>query len=132
MRKIKTIQDYEFGPNLTVDHMILYQIISDEKFWSSVPAFSFLKTSSQEVVRRIVAGIVDSKTVTSCAGCSNVRPLLLPLLITFGQHLAQLREDSPKSIAELVLYLSERRGYRPRQITVYYKDSKGENRRVDV
>lgn len=125
-------QDFQDGPKLVVDHMVMYQIISDDRFWSLVPAFAFMKTSSQHAVKQIVDQIVDSRGVTDCAGCSSIRPLMVPVVVVFGQHVAQLHQDSPEALNDLVSYISTRRKYRPRPIIVYYKDVSGKSAKVEL
>lgn len=123
--------EFQDGPGLIIDHMVMYQIISDDKFWSEVPAFAFMKNSSKHAVQQIVSQIVDSKGVSDCAGCSSLRPLTVPILIVFGQHIAQLKQDSPEALNDLVDYIASRRGYRPVPIAVYYKDEGGKSAKVE-
>ena len=124
--------DFNPGPKLVLDHMVLYQLLSDPKFWQQVPAFAFMKRSGQEAIQRIQDDIISGKRAKPCVGCSTLRPILIPLLIVFGQHLAQLKGDSPEAVNELVEFIARKRKYRPAPIVVYYKNEHGQAAQVEV
>jgi hypothetical protein len=123
------------GPPFVIDHMVVYQMFSDPEFFVQVPAFFFLKEQAQACVAQIVNTVVDApKKDSNCLGCGNVRTIIAPAMTAFVSQICKLAASGEGGIAALtplVNYVSRRRGFRPRPLSVYYKEN-GKINSVDL
>lgn len=107
------------GPQLVFNHVIFHGMIGDPKFYDRVPAFFFMKEQGLAIYEKILEALL-SKT-SSCRGCSNVKEAIRPLLNMFAEHAFKLAQDSPEALEPLVEYIAEKKGYRPREIILFYR-----------
>jgi hypothetical protein len=111
------------GPKLVIDHTVFYQLISSRKFYSEVPAFHFMKEQGLAIAEQILQATLARET--QCAGCNNLKQSVDPLFRAFGAELYKLQADSPEALTPLVTYISQKKGYRPMPIMLYYRTDDG-------
>ena len=119
------------GPKLILEHTHLYQIIADKDFWGACPEWVDLekegKKVHQEIVNRML-GIGDA----ACTGCSTLQLAIRPFQHKFSSYAVKLYEEDISQLDSFVTYLTRKRGYRPKPIVVYYKDTDGRNRTLEL
>jgi len=122
------------GPKFIIDHMIAYQLFGDPEFFVKVPVFFFLRDQAQACVHQIVTNIVDRPS-GQCLGCSNIRSLLMPVMLALVKQIRSLAasgDDGSVALQPLVDYISGKCNYRPRPISVYYRDDSGKISSIDL
>ena len=118
------------GPKLSLTHMILFDLVGDEQFFNRVPAFHFLKEQATALRDRVVRAIVDRDV--DCQGCGDVRRTMRPVMEAFVLEAVKLSKDSPDALQPLIDIITEKRGYRPKAIVLYYKDAAGATQTLEL
>lgn len=117
------------GPKLVVDCLITHQLILMPAFWDAVPPGVREMKGRADGAAAVASDIAMGK---ACAGCTSLRQALSPIHSEIWQHVDLLHEAAPDAVQELVDLIARKRGYRPRPIEVYYKDSAGETHRLTL
>lgn len=118
------------GPKLTLTHMIFFDLVGDVQFFNRVPAFHFLKEQATALRDRVVRAVVDGDA--DCAGCGDVRRTMRPAMEAFVLETVKLSKDSPAALEPLIDIITEKRGYRPKAIVLYYKDAAGATQTLEL
>ena len=109
------------GPKLVIDHMIMYQLLSEDAFWDTVPAGMDRREEGKAAAQKALA-IAMGRT---CAGCTSIKSAVAPLHNWLWRGVAAAQANAPDTLEPLCGFLSLKRGYRPRPIVVYYVDGAG-------
>lgn len=118
------------GPSLTLSHMIFFDLVGDPDFFSRVPALHFLKEQATALRAKVVRAVVDRDT--DCQGCGDVRRTMRPVMEAFVLETVKLSKDSPEALQPLIDIITEKRGYRPKAIVLYYKDAAGATKTLEL
>lgn len=118
------------GPQLVLEHMTVYQLISSPEFWQRVPELRDLQEAGQEAHRLAVDVALGKVVVGDCGGCGTLRTALRPFLERFQRRLASLYAENPTHLGSFIAYVSEKRGYRPKEIIIIYRDAEGVTQRL--
>lgn len=107
---------------------MVYQIVSDYKFWELNPAFSDLKDDGEAIHAAVVGLVLEkSKSKRNCGGCGSISSIVRPFMSAFGRRAYELDVAGQEA---LVAYLTARRGYRPQPIIVYYNQTEGQTQEL--
>lgn len=107
------------GPSLTISHMIFYDMLGDPEFYNQVPTYYFLKDQGLAIHNKIKDAILGKDT--DCTGCTSIKKSVWPAFEVFAQHAFKLAQDNPDALKPLGEYITEKKGYRPTPILMYYK-----------
>lgn len=108
---------------LTIDHMILHQLLGDEAFYDALPAsLERLRKPGCEAHRAVVEQMIAGKP---CLGCSPIKARLLPLQNDLGNSLTAIQAMDPEALRPLRTYLEHKRGYPLQAVMMYYKGESG-------
>jgi hypothetical protein len=110
------------GPQLVLEHNLLYQVVGDRLFWEMNPAFLDLKDDGEAAHERVVQAVLGGKPLADCAGCSTIKGAMRSFLTEFSRRLAYADSEAQEQFVE---YVTKKRGYRPQPIVVYHKDDGG-------
>ena len=116
------------GAKLILEHMILYQILSDRKFWELCPEWVEWKDEGQAVHQKVVDEVLHPSA--GCKACGTVKSVMKQFLMKFTRQVADWHTTDAAKLDSLVAYISKKRGYRPVPIVVNYKDAQGKIRAV--
>lgn len=112
------------GPSLTIDSVVLYTMLVDPEFFRRVPAYFFMKPAATELHRRMTGDASNGSS--NCTGCGTpLSKAIRPLRHVFINHTRAMVDECPAGLEPLVAYITDKRGYRPRQILLYYQDGDG-------
>lgn len=111
------------GPQLIVDHMVLYQILLDKQFWTRCPELAELREEGARYRQLILDEALNAKP--NCGSCSTLTAVIRPYQLQFTQKLAALFQADAYNTESFVNYIASKRGYRPVPIIVYTKDPVG-------
>lgn len=110
------------GPKLVIDHLLTYQLLGMDDFWATLPPpFEDVRTAGKTAYDRAVQ-IAMGKT---CAGCTSLKSAIAPAHDLLWCRVNTLRTVLPEFLPRLIAFIAAKRGYRPRQIEVYYRDEAG-------
>ncbi len=116
------------APPLHITATVLYQLISDPKFFSEVPVFYFMKKTAQEAVTRVRAAATGAGD-PGCTGCGD---LSVALVQVFGLFVGQIRNLlSDGDIGRQMLdplrdYVQARTQTSPACLIIKYKEPSGQ------
>ena len=110
------------GPPLVLDCLLTRQLIAMNDFWEAAPPglLEDLKPMAVEAADTALKIAMGQK----CAGCTSLRAALTPVHNALWGRVARAREHGI-DLGGVVDFVSAKRGYRPRPLTVYYKDDAG-------
>lgn len=129
-REDSSRSEARLGPKLQLTHMIFFDLVGDDQFFNRVPAFHFLKEQATALRAKVVAAVVDRST--DCRSCGDVRRTMHPAMEAFVLEAVKLSKDSPDALKPLIDIITEKRGYRPRAIVLYYKDAAGATQTLEL
>jgi len=110
--------DLKPGPKLVIDHMITYQLLGMDEFWAALPReLADIREAGREAHAKALQ-IAMGKT---CAGCTSIKSAVGPVHNLIWSRLVA----SAAPTHEIVDLISAKRGYRPRPISIYFKDETG-------
>lgn len=116
------------GPQFVIEHMALYSMIADRKFWVDCPEFSELHEEAKVYHQRIVEEVLGAKP--GCGTCGTMNSVLRPFFGKFTQHILSIWNSDADKLDNLISYISRKRGYRPVPITVYCTDADKRTRQL--
>ena len=111
------------GPKLIFEHMHLYQVLSDTKFWEHCPEFLDLREEGDAAHHKILIHVLGGEP--GCLTCSTIKAVLREYQPLFAAKVVELAKKGGEGIDRFVTYISNKRGYRPEPIIVYYRGNDG-------
>ena len=120
----------KIGPKLVFDHMMIYQVLSDDMLWEKVPELLPLRVEGEATHHNIVEKVL--RATKNCNSCSTVRAVVKPFQTKLGELLEALQGGDSGELDNFINYISVRRGYRPAVILVYYVGSDGTTKKLEL
>ena len=118
------------GPTLVIDQMILFQLLGDELFYRALPpGFDDLADQGRSAYKQAVAQAMDQ---AGCNGCTGLKRIVTPVQVALGRRLAAVQSAQPEALVPLVRLITEKRGYRPRPVLMFYQDEAGKTRKLEL
>lgn len=116
------------GRELVIDQLILFQLFGDETFYGTLPpGFDDLADKGREAYKQAVALALGQ---ANCTGCSTLKGVITPVQNELGRRMAAVQAVQPMAFTSLAQLIAQKRGYRPRPVTFYFKDETGRTQRL--
>lgn len=120
------------GPQFVIDVMVTYQLIGNPEFWEAAPPglLDDIRDSAREAYEKALAIARGD----SCPGCNSIRAALTDTHNEIGRRLAGVQAVAAewRGFDPLVDFITRKRGYRPRPIIMFYKDTNGVTAKLEL
>ncbi len=105
---------------LTLDSNLVFQLFGDPTFYVQNPCFLFMEEQGASTHSQYRT-MIEKKQ--KCSNCS--MNYMKTALGTFAKVLKRLHEVAPPEIDRFMTYVTQRLGYRPEYVLLYYNDKQG-------
>ena len=99
---------------LQIERTHLADFAADPQFFEQCPAFRYLATAAAQQAAAF-------KTSTRCKQCGGDFKIMRPIVDLIFLGLRELKTQDPDGLGGFRQYLSNRKGFIPRPLTLYYR-----------
>lgn len=114
------------GPALLIDTAVLFQLSGQSTFLDSLPPGMEDLRQTAAAARKEALDIALGSA--ACSGCSTMTKAMAEFRDGLGRRLAEVQAENAAALDPAAAWISARRGYRPRPITLRYRDEIGSTR----